>query len=51
MKREMKREVTISKIKNALTGLKFKYPNGIYALELKNTLKNVSKTMYILTRL
>ena len=39
MKRETNREITISKMQNAFMGLKFKYPNGIYALELKNTFK------------
>ena len=31
----MKREVIIPKMQNVFTGLKFKYPNGVYALELK----------------
>lgn len=41
MQRETKRKVTISKMQNVFTGLKFKYPNGIYALELKNNLKSL----------
>ena len=41
MKRETNREVTISKIKNVFIGLKFKYPNGVYASELKNSLKSL----------
>lgn len=41
MKRETNREVTISKMQNVLTGLKFKYPSGVYASELKNSLKSL----------
>ena len=41
MKRETNREITISKMQNVFMGLKFKYPNGVYASELKNTLKKL----------
>lgn len=41
MKRETNREMIISKMQNVFMGLKFKYPNGAYASELKNSLKSL----------